>query len=126
MGSFIYMITKCICGRNLRPCSCCSCCCCLECGQVISLCPCKSIDRESSFIYEQHNDLIMGTTASSLILGILGIILTIIGIVLVIFGIIDLIQLTWIMAIIYIIVGAVLIWIGVDVIGWPSRGSSRT
>jgi hypothetical protein len=65
-------------------------------------------------------------TASSLILGILGIILTIAGIILIILGIIDLIQTAWISAIIYIIVGAVLIWIGADVIGFPSRGISRT
>ena len=65
-------------------------------------------------------------TASSLILGILGIVLTIVGIILVILGIIDLIQMSWIAAIIYIIVGAVLIWIGADVIGFPSRGYART
>jgi hypothetical protein len=65
-------------------------------------------------------------TASSVILGVLGIVLTIIGIILIIWGIIDIISQAWIMAIIYIIVGAVLIWIGYDVIGWPSRGSGRT
>jgi hypothetical protein len=65
-------------------------------------------------------------TASSIILGILGIILTIIGIILIIWGIFDVISQAWIMAIIYIIVGAVLIWIGYDVLGWPRFGSSRT
>lgn len=63
-------------------------------------------------------------TASSIILGILGIVLTIVGIILVIWGIVDLIQMAWIAAIINIIIGAVLIWIGYDVIGFPSRISS--
>jgi hypothetical protein len=65
-------------------------------------------------------------TASSVILGILGIILTIVGIILVIYGLFDVISQAWIAAIIYIVVGAVLIWIGYDVLGWPRFGSSRT
>jgi threonine/homoserine/homoserine lactone efflux protein len=64
-------------------------------------------------------------TASSVLLGILGVILTIIGIVLVIFGIIDLVTLSWISAIIKIVIGAVLIWVGADVIGWPPSSRGR-
>jgi uncharacterized membrane protein len=65
-------------------------------------------------------------TTNNILLGILAIILTVVGIVLVIWGIIDIIQLTWISAIVYIIIGAVLIWIGYDVIGFPVRSSGRT
>lgn len=60
-------------------------------------------------------------TASSTLLGVLGIILTIVGIVLFIFGIIDLVQIQLIPAVINIVIGAVLVWLGVDVVGWPSR-----
>ena len=52
-----------------------------------------------------------------LALTILAVALTVIGIILVVVGIFNLVEMAWISAIIYIIVGAVLIWFGYDYIG---------
>jgi len=68
----------------------------------------------------------MGTTASSVLIGIIGVIVTIVGIVLAIYGLVDLLHMAFISGVIYLIIGAILIWVGVDVIGWPGRGGRFT
>jgi len=52
----------------------------------------------------------MGTASSVLV-----------GIVLAIYGLVDLVQMNLMMGVIYLIIGAILIWVGVDVIGLPGR-----